>query len=258
MQGLEASLTKAVRAAGDAALAMSRAGFRRWLKPDGTPVTQADLTADAILREHLGEALPDAGWQSEESAAAPPAQGRYWLADPIDGTASFARGDSGWCVAVALIENHRPVLAAIYAPAMDMLWLAGAGRGAFRNGAPILASTRERLEGARLIANSSTLAPERWARPFPPVERASLHAMQLRLCFVGEARQDATIAIGPKQDWDLAAGDLIVSEAGGRVSDLQGQPLRYGIAGMARSGLVAAGAGLHAEIIALTAPAREI
>ncbi|MDP4822472.1 MAG: 3'(2'),5'-bisphosphate nucleotidase CysQ, partial [Aestuariivirgaceae bacterium] len=182
------------------------------------------------------------------SAPAAPAENRFWLVDPIDGTQSFAKGDSGWCVAVALIHNGAPELAGIFAPVSGLLYTATAGHGAFCNGAAITTSRRAGLEGARLIANAAALSQA----GFPTVERASLHSIALRLCAVASGAQDGMLAIGPKKDWDIAAGDLIVREAGGRASDLQGAALLYGHGAPKRSGVLASGPNLHQEMISRT------
>lgn len=208
-------------------------------------MTEADIAADEILGSHLAGALEGAGWQSEESSAGVPPEPSFWIADPIDGTREFAAGGPGWCVAVALIQQGEPVLAAIYAPVTDRLFTAAKGQGAKRNGQPIRVS-QAGLQGARLLANASN------AHRFPEAQVKSLHAIALRLCAVAEAAHDGMFAAGPKQDWDLAAGDLIVREAGGRVSDLAGQPLVYGQPGQRRSGVIAGGPVLHPQIIART------
>lgn len=246
MQALESILHDALEEAGNRALDLQRRGFRRWTKPDGSPVTEADLAADAILEKRLRAALPDAGWQSEESGENVPAQDRFWLVDPVDGTSAFASNGSGWCVAVALIENGSPILSGVFAPVTATMFIAIRGRGAFRNGAAISASGRTGLEGASLIASAASLVRQQ----FPPVRRASLHSMALRLCAVAEGAQDGMFSIGPKHDWDVAAGDLLVREAGGTASDLAGAPLRYGLAGQRRSGVVASGPHIHPEILA--------
>lgn len=246
MQVLEKYLRDAVLAAGDAALAISRKGARRWLKVDGTPVTEADIEADRILREALARAPLAAGWQSEESSPQVPDESTFWLADPIDGTAEFARGGEGWCVAVALIEKGKPVLAAIYAPREQRLYLATSGKGAMLNDQPMRTSQQQTIIDASLLGNASL------ARKFPEARVQSLHALALRLAAIAEGRHDGMLAFGPKQDWDIAAGDLLVREAGGKASDLSGASLTYGQKGQTRSGVVAAAPSLHASLIART------
>lgn len=252
MQALETILKDALEEAGARALQLSRSGYKRWMKEDGSPVTEADLAADEILMKRLRAALPEAGWQSEESASNVPAEKRFWIVDPIDGTAAFASGEPGWCVAVALIHDGAPELAGIFAPVSGTFFTATKGEGAKRDGKTITASNRPELEGAHLIARPAPLA----LHNYPPVNRSSLYSIALRLCAVAEGSKDGMLAIGPKQDWDIAAGDLIVREAGGGVSDLGGTPLRFGLAGHKRSGVIAAGAKLHPQMVAQAAQAK--
>ena len=252
MQALETILKDALEEAGTRALQLSRTGYKRWTKQDGSPVTEADLAADEILMKRLRPALPEAGWQSEESATEVPPENRFWIVDPIDGTAAFAGGEPGWCVAVALIHNGAPELAGIFAPVSGIFFTAVKGEGAKRNGQLITVSMRPELEGAHLIARAAPLAQHN----YPPVNRTSLYSIALRLCAVAEGSKDGMLAIGPKQDWDIAAGDLIVREAGGGVSDLGGTPLRFGLAGHKRSGVIAAGAKIHPQMVAQAVQAK--
>ena len=247
MQVLENILRDSVLKAGDTALKLAKKGPRRWLKADGTPVTEADLEADRILHEALAKAPIKAGWQSEESAPEAPEDEYFWLTDPIDGTREFANGGDGWCVSVALVKNGSPVLAAIYAPVKQLFFTACAGQGAFQNEQAIATTNHGPLEGAQLLGNMSL------ARKFPEAKVEGLHALALRLAHIANGSHDGMAAFGPKQDWDIAAGDLLVREAGGISSDLQGNALIYGRKNQARSGVVAAGAHLHGNLIARTA-----
>lgn len=249
-----AALARALSEAGELALAEFRRGPRRWRKRDGTPVSEADVAVDEFLKERLAGAFPGYGWMSEESeelleaAAGQP----MWLVDPIDGTQSFLDGEDGWCIAAALIEEARPVVAGVLRPSTGERFAAVAGAGATVDGQPIRASLRRRLEGAELLVKPRLLARSDWAQAWPPVRTAMTPSIALRLCQVASGRYDATLSLGHKADWDLAAGDLIVHEAGGRVSDLDGAPLRYGPGAPRRNGFVAAGRHLHAAVIART------
>jgi myo-inositol-1(or 4)-monophosphatase len=246
LQALETILRDAVLRAGDQALALAKKGARQWLKSDGTPVTEADLEADRILREHLSQAPLDAGWQSEESAPQVPEQSCFWLADPIDGTREFANGGQGWCVSVALIDRGEPILAAIYVPSSEILFLAKAKQGAMQNDQPLRTSMQDNLESASLLGNMSL------KKLFPEAEVNVLHALALRMANIANANHDGLAAFGHKQDWDIAAGDLLIREAGGISTDLQGERLIFGRPGAKRSGLVAAGQNLHPQLITRT------
>ncbi len=248
------ALETALRAGGDLAMRHFGQQPKRWTKADGTPVSEADLAVDALLHEALEGIDARAGWLSEETAdeAGRQADARCWIVDPIDGTSSFLKGGDNWSIVACLCDQGRPVLAGIYRPVSDDYYGAVAGHGAFLNGERLTASPRRRLEGARVITHRKVLEPERWPVPWPPVEAGMVTSLALRLCLVAEARFDAAFALAPKSDWDLAAGDLIVHEAGGRMSDPCGETLVYNRDDTRQSGFVAAGPVLHAEIIART------
>src|ERR1700730_18243141 len=145
-------LADAVRDAGKMALAMERAGYNSWAKENQSPVSDVDLALDRELRARLSAIAPDYGWLSEETADDPARlkRRRVWVVDPIDGTRAFIAGQPDWCVVAALVEDGRPIAGARYAPASDELFTAAAGHGARKNGAPIRASERARLEAARV------------------------------------------------------------------------------------------------------------
>src|SRR5689334_23035127 len=111
---------------------MFRKNVRRWTKPDGSPVTEADVAVDALLRQRLQTGQSGYGWLSEETVDNEDRLrcDKVWIADPIDGTRSFMKGGDKWCVAVALIVSARPVAAAIYQPVRNELFSAVAGEGA--------------------------------------------------------------------------------------------------------------------------------
>lgn len=245
-----AAIEAAVRAAGRLALDASQATSRNWRKPDGTPVSDADLAVNQLLEEKLRNAFPDYGWLSEETVDGPERleRERIWIIDPIDGTSAFLAGDEGWCIAVALVEGARPVAAGILKPASGEYFAAERGAGARLNGRPIHASRRQRLEGASLVVKPRVLKLDIWEKPWPPVRTAMTASIALRLCAVACGKEDATFGLGLKSDWDLAAGDLIVHEAGGRVSDLDGATLRFNRPETRQNGFLASGAKLFEEL----------
>src|SRR5690606_21152509 len=127
-----------------------------WEKVPGSPVCAADLEVDAFLKRELGRLLPAAGWLSEETVDHPQRldKGLCWLVDPIDGTRDYIHGRRGWAVSVALISAGKPLLGILAAPARGEFWTATAGRGAFRNGERLVASSRAQLARARGPADS--------------------------------------------------------------------------------------------------------
>lgn len=249
-------LEAGVRRAGDLASTYFRPGERTSadisFKEGGSPVTEADIAVDRFLLEHLRQLFPEAGWLSEETADSTERLERSQLlvVDPIDGTFAFSRGDTRWAVSVALIEEGRPVLGVIHAPALQATFTAAAGHGAFLNGAPIQVSEREELAGARIVT------PRGLAGYFARSEykfdlQTRTPSLALRLADIASGRHDLAIASPNSRDWDIAAADLILTEAGGVLSELEGGPLRYNRPELRRDMLVAAPQALFPESLAL-------
>lgn len=249
----EELLHAAVRDAGALAADYFRGSTKSWTKEDGTPVSDADLAVDELLKQRLQTARPDYGWLSEETEDTQDRleDSHVWVIDPIDGTRSFLEGTENWCVAAALVTEGRPLIGAVYLPLSGQMYSARAGGGAWLNGVRLATTSRSELAGSRMIAHKNTLQPHRWESPWPEVDVGMTTSLALRLCLVADGSFDAALALGSKCDWDLAAGDLIVHEAGGQVSDLAGDVLRYNRPTTRQAGLVASGAGLHTEIIHL-------
>lgn len=245
-----AAIEEAVRAAGEIALEARQATSRNWKKPDGTPVSDADLAVNRLLEERLHDGFPDYGWLSEETGDGPERlkRERIWVVDPIDGTSAFLSGDSGWCIAVALVEDARPIAAGIYRPLTEQYFSAERGAGARLDGRPIHVSPQAALEGASLVVKPRVLKLDIWEKPWPPVRTAMTASIALRLCAVACGEEDGTFGLGLKSDWDLAAGDLIIHEAGGRMSDLDGRTMRFNRPETRQNGFVASGAELFESL----------
>ena len=247
----EATLLKdTVRQAGRLALSLFRTDLKNWTKGTSSPVSEADIAVNDLLESKLRSATPDYGWLSEESADDEARLGKplVWIVDPIDGTRAYLAGREDWCVSAALVGEASPVLAAVFAPASDEFFFAMRGQGATRNDVPIHATTGADMDFSRM------------AGPKPLVERLnraggeiSLHprigSLALRLCRVAQGSLDAAFAGGQSRDWDLAAANLIVQEANGRMTALSGDTILYNRREVAHGVLVAAGRERHARIV---------
>lgn len=242
-------LNDAVREAGALAMTLLRQNVRRWSKKDGSQVTEADLQVDALLAGRLQAARPSYGWLSEETpdGEARLNAGRLWVVDPIDGTRDFIRGGRDWCIAAALIEDGRPVVSAVYCPVAEEFFAARRGQGAALNALPIAINDGVALSGARIMGNKTSLAP--LLDHGIVAETVNALPLQLRLAFVAAGRLDGAVSNGPRNDWDLAAGSLLVSEAGGSVSATSGEPHIYNRREPWQQGLVAAGRQRHAALV---------
>jgi myo-inositol-1(or 4)-monophosphatase len=234
----------AVREAGALALASFKAPVKSWLKHGNSPVSDADLAVDALLRERLEAAGLACAWLSEESEDDPArlAADRVWIVDPIDGTRAFLAGLPDWGISVALVEAGRPVLAAVYAPVTDEMFFATAGGGATRNDGPIAVTEGHALAGARVAGPERRLA--RLAGLGIAAE-PKVHSLALRLAWVAQGRLDIALAGPNAHDWDLAAADLLVHEAHGVLTTLAGETLVYNRPTPTHGPLLAAGRARH-------------
>jgi len=224
-----------------------------WHKPDEAgPVTGADLAVDDMLRKGLTSARPDYGWLSEETTDSRErlAQDRVFVVDPIDGTRAFIDGGRDWGHSLAVVEKGVVLAAAVHLPQRNVTYAAALGRGATRNGLPIVASRRASLDAAQVLATRPNLEPQHWrAAAPPPFHRAFRSSLAFRLCLVAEGRFDAMLTLRPTWEWDVAAGSLIVAEASGAVSDRLGSHPLFNNPHPQINGMVAGGKVLHEQLI---------
>ncbi len=242
-----ALLETVIREAGLLALKYFKTDFNHWKKEDRTPVSEADIAVDQLLKQRLLSASGDYGWLSEETEDDRHRlnKQRVWVVDPIDGTRAYLRGRDDWTISVALVENGKPVIAAVLHPTSQMLFTAVAGAGAYVNKKPISTTPAQNLQHCRMAANTGAFRPALWQSPWPEMTITSYNSMALRLAHVAQGHEDATVTIRSKSDWDLAAADLLVQEAGGRVTTLDGRPLVYNGIHPVHENIAAAGPTLH-------------
>jgi myo-inositol-1(or 4)-monophosphatase len=240
-----------VREGGALALKTFRGPIKSWTKDKSSPVSEADLAVDALLRERL-LAIHAAGWLSEETEDNPArlAEIDVWVVDPIDGTRAYLEGSADWTVSVALVRAGRPVVAALYAPVTDEMFLGIADQGATLNGVAIAASRGDELAGATFSGPKRRL--EKLAVIEPRIEpRPRIASLAMRLARVATGALDGTLTGPNSHDWDLAAADLLVHEAGGLLTTLTGQSLSYNRPEPVHGALVAAGGPRHAVLLGL-------
>ncbi len=242
-----------MREAGDVARATAQRPFRQWTKNgDSSPVCEADIAVNDLLRDRLRQIAPQAGWLSEESdeQSAARAYRSVWIVDPIDGTRAYIGGRADWTISVALVDDGRPLLAALYAPVTDEMFIAARDGGTMLNGSAVSVSAGGTLAGARLAGPKRTL--ERIAGLEPEVApQPRVFSLALRLARVAQGALDAAFASHGGHDWDLAAADLLVHEAGGVMTDFAGRPLRYNQPKVTHDALIAAGPARHGVLVEL-------
>jgi 3'(2'), 5'-bisphosphate nucleotidase len=208
-------------------------------KADGSPVTRADLAAEAIIRDELSRVVPTLAIVSEEQAERerPKVSASYFLVDPLDGTREFIAGRDEYTVNIGLMSDGAPVLGVIVAPALGLIWRGIVGRGAerleFSSGKisrPQAIHTRLRPGGELvvMVSRSHLDGPTRaYLDGLAHTRRVSCGS-SVKFCRLAEGAADHYPRLGPTRDWDVAAGHAVLAAAGGKVLAPDGGTLRYG------------------------------
>lgn len=224
------------REAGRSVLEVYAAGFAVAEKADRSPLTEADLRSEKLILAGLERLAPEIPVLSEESVQVPwdkrRAWNRLWVVDPLDGTKEFVQRNGEFTVNIALVDHRRPVLGVVHAPVLERTYFACQGIGAFRSdaegaGRPIRVLKRGpgpvRVVGSRSHRGSSLDGFLAKVGPHEFVEVGS----SLKLCLVAEGQADVYPRLGPTSEWDTAAGQCVLEQAGGQVLKLDGEPLNY-------------------------------
>ena len=209
------------------------------------PVTEADRRADDLLRRQL-TAIEPAGWLSEETAddGSRLTSERVWVVDPLDGTKEFIAGVPEYAVAVALVDRGAAVLGVIHNPATGDTLSAMRGQGAHLNGHVVHVA-----EGDTLLASRSETARGEFAAFQADWKIQSTGSIAWKLALIATGRAAATLSRGPKWEWDVGAGSLIVGEAGGVVTDMFGAELRFNQPFPKTRGVLAGAPAAHARAL---------
>ncbi len=249
-------IESAARRAGDLALDHFRPGERTTAavsyKNGGSPVTEADLAVDRFLHAEMQRLAPQAGWLSEETTdtEARLTQSSLFIVDPIDGTSAFARGDARWAISIALVEAGRPIIGVVHAPALQQTFSGAAGVGAFLNGAPLIVAQRPSLDGATVIAPRS-MHEQIETSPRKLIIASRVPSLALRLVDIAASRHDLVFTTPNSRDWDIAAADIILAEAGATLTESGRAPVIYNRPNLARGALIAAASSLIDDAVAL-------
>lgn len=232
---LEATKAIAVQA-GERILQIYDSEFAIQHKDDKSPLTEADLAAHRTIVAGLSALTPDIPVLSEESASIPFAErrrwSRYWLVDPLDGTREFIKRNGEFTVNIALIHAGRAVLGVVYVPVTRLSYYACAGGGAFKHtagAAPERIRVRALGDGPVVVAGSRSHSGDSLLRFLDKLGAHELVSMgsALKSCLVAEGKADIYPRLGPTSEWDTAAAQCVVEEAGGRVTGMDMQTLRY-------------------------------
>ncbi|MDJ0787479.1 MAG: 3'(2'),5'-bisphosphate nucleotidase CysQ [Myxococcota bacterium] len=226
---LEVALETA-REAGAILLRHYKGEVEAWEKSEDNPVTAADLESDQAIRSRLSAAFPDDGILSEETVDDPSRhqKSRVWIVDPMDGTKEFTQKIPEFAASIAMIDQGEPVVGVILNPVTGVAIWARKGGGCFKDGTPVSVTGCSDLSKAVVIASRTEIsrdkfaAHESWFRELRPVG-----SIAWKLACVAAGDADLNVSFAPKNEWDVAAGDVLVREAGGAYVDFDGQPRIY-------------------------------
>ena len=226
--------------AGELILSIYRRDFKVQTKPDATPLTEADIAAEALIVERLGALYPEIPVVAEEAIAngfQPALADRFILVDPLDGSKEFIARNGEFTVNIALVEHGVPIAGVVYAPALGRIWWGSRDGGAFTGmvenhaiveTAPV--KVRMAPEAGLLAVGSRSHDSGQADTRLDDLEISEFSAAgsSLKFCLLAEGAADLYPRFGRTMEWDTAAGDAILRAAGGHVIDMAGQPLRYG------------------------------
>lgn len=256
MEALLKETVEKTKEAGTAIMGYYHSSYNIKDKSIDNPVTDADYAADSLLRNGLTALLPEAGWLSEETNDSPDRlkKKRVWVIDPLDGTKEFILGIPEFSVSVGLVEKGKPILAVIYNPATEELFYGTSGNGIFLNGRRAQVSGRRQLKKAQVNASRSEFRRGEF-KPFEDMFKIRIvGSTAYKLARVAAGLCDASWSRGPKNEWDICAGTLLVTEAGGRCVDLSNSPFTFNRPKTLISGFIADNGRLHDGIIAALEP----
>jgi len=219
------------------------------------PVTIADRDANQKIHGILQGEFPQYGWLSEETVDSPARLScpRVWLVDPLDGTKEFIDKIPEFGVSIALIEHGQPVVGVVYNPIQDQLFWAIRGQGTWYQERRLHVTQTEELSAATILASRSETKRGEWQKFSSQFSTRPTGSAAYKLALIARGDADATFTLTPKNEWDICAGALLVEEAGGQVSHLDGRPVTYNQPQTLLQGLVASNHLLHPHLLQLIA-----
>lgn len=223
-----ATLVESILHAGAKVRELVKDGFDVQTKSDRSPVTTVDHEVNRILHEMQRREFPEDGWLSEESPDNPDrlTNHRVWIVDPIDGTKALVNRMPEFCISAALIERGAPVVAAILNPSTDELFTAVRGGGLFLNDTRVTPSSAHDFDPV-IMVNAWEFRIGRWSTLAETARCRPMYSIANALALVAAGRVQAALTIEEQNEWDLAAGVLLIEESGGAVSDVDGKPFAF-------------------------------
>lgn len=230
------TLCEIAEAAGREVMTVYESDFAAWAKEDASPLTEADLRADAVIRQRLEAAFPGVFILSEESSSeAADCVESFFLVDPLDGTKEFLKRNDEFTVNIALVHQGQPVAGVVLAPALGELYYAASELGAWKRSAGrtevLQVAKYDNTKSLRVIGSRSHGADAlaAWLADLPHKHCFVAAGSSLKFCRIANGQADIYPRFGPTSQWDTAAAQCVLEIAGGSVMELTGKPLRYGL-----------------------------
>lgn len=200
------------------------------MKGANNPVTVADQEADKYLFNFLTNEFPEYGWLSEETLDTQERleKNRVWVVDPLDGTKEFIEGVPHFSVSIGLVENGEPVIGVIYNPATEEMFSCEKGKGVYLNGEKVSVSNKKNLINSTIVVSRSELKRGEW-EPFKKQFKSikPIGSVAYKLALVSAGRYDIFATIAPKNEWDICAGDCLISESNGTFKTINDKKIIY-------------------------------
>lgn len=249
----EKEFEKAVEAAkkgGEVILHCYNKDYEVQEKSEDHPITIADRKANEAIHSVLQGAFPGDGWLSEETKDTEERliKRRVWIVDPLDGTKEFIAKIKEFAVSIALVVDHQPVVGVIYNPGTDELFAAKQFEGAFLNNKPIKTTREKDLKKARILASRSELKRNEWEPYEGKFTIVPSGGMAFKMSQVARGEADGSFSLQPKTEWDFAAGTLLIQEAGGVVTQMDGHPFIFNKKNPRAPGIIYGNPHVHRQL----------
>lgn len=256
MQGFKASsehnLVKgSILEAGKLALKWFKKDPEQWEKDDGSLVSKADIEVNDLLNKLLKNKNPEFGWLSEENEDDKSRLNKKitFVVDPLDGTKAFLEGKKEFSISVAIVKNGLPISGIVFSPSTGEIFEAEKNKGSWRNNKKVIISNYKKLEKCKMIAFKPMFSHPAWKKPWPKMDVENRNSIAYRMALVASGQYDAMMALNSKNDWDIAAGDLLISEAGGNVTLHTSKKIIYNTENTKKPSVIGANKAIHEKII---------
>ena len=256
MQGFKASsehnlVKESILEAGKLALKWFKKDPEQWKKDDGSLVSKADIEINDLLNKLLKNKNPEFGWLSEENEDDKSRLNKKitFVVDPLDGTKAFLEGKKEFSISVAIVKNGLPISGIVFSPSTDEMFEAEKNKGSWKNNKKVIISNYNRLEKCKMIAFKPMFSHPAWKEPWPKMDVENRNSIAYRMALVASGQYDAMMALNSKNDWDIAAGDLLISESGGIVTLHTNKKIIYNTENTKKPSVIGTNKAIHEKII---------